>query len=114
VLQVAVIDSTVRQYAVNATEMLIPLSKVGRQLRSLTPLHITTVMRWALRGVGTPPVKLATVKVGGRRYTTAEAIEAFVRATSTPTGGMAPETATTTRAAAARRAEEELDADGIG
>jgi hypothetical protein len=96
------------------TETLIPLTKVPRYIHSPSPPHLSTVMRWVLRGVGNPPVKLATVKVGGRRYTTQVAIDAFISATSsqTPASGTS---AVRDRAheAAVRRAEHELDADGV-
>jgi hypothetical protein len=40
--------------------------------------HSSTLARWALRGV--KGVRLETVKVGGRRFTSREAIERFIEA----------------------------------
>jgi hypothetical protein len=38
--------------------------------------HISTLMRWALRGV--KGVRLETVVIGGRRFTSLEAIQRFI------------------------------------
>jgi hypothetical protein len=56
-------------------------------------------------------LKLATEKIGGKRYTTPSAIRAFIAATSRASGGVPIDTRL--RRAAIRRAEAELDADGI-
>ena len=49
------------------------------------PPHISTVWRWVNRGVrGT---RLETVVVGGRRYTSREAIARFVAATTASANG---------------------------
>jgi hypothetical protein len=91
---------------------LIPLNRIARLIRSPAPPHISTIMRWVFRGVGRPPVKLATVKVGGRRYTTEAAVEAFIAATSGPSAN--PRTTNLPgRRAAHTRAEHLLDADGL-
>jgi hypothetical protein len=50
------------------------LSKAGRLL-STNPSP-ATMWRWAVKGVD--GVKLETFKIGGRRYTTAEALDRFV------------------------------------
>lgn len=42
--------------------------------------HASTLVRWASRGVA--GVRLETVKIGGRRYTSAEAIDRFISRTS--------------------------------
>ncbi len=53
-----------------------------RQAAELLPGHPkrSTMHRWTHQGVR--GVRLATFLVGGRRYTTPEAIEAFIRALS--------------------------------
>lgn len=91
---------------------LIPLARAGRVINPASPPHTSTVVRWVCRGVGTPPIKLATVKVGGRRFTTRSALRAFVAATS-GTGSMVPQPGDRRRAAEVLRAEHELDAEGI-
>jgi hypothetical protein len=56
-----------------------PLTQAGRNAPpGLERLHAKTWMRWALRGVGSPRVKLRTWKLGGRRYTNRHAIEQFL------------------------------------
>jgi len=73
--------------------------------------HAGTLMRWALKGVGPSRVKLQTWKVGGRRYTTRDAIDRFVAQLSceaVTTAAMSEQ-----RAEELARAEESLDADGI-
>jgi len=74
--------------------------------------HGATLGRWALQGVGPNRVKLKTWKVGGRRYTSQEAIDEFVAQLS----GEAEVAAThgRERAASLARDEQELDADGVG
>jgi hypothetical protein len=52
----------------------ILLSKAGRLLS--TKPSPATLSRWAFKGVD--GVKLETYKIGGRRYTTAEALDRFV------------------------------------
>lgn len=42
--------------------------------------HVSTMHRWRVRGVG--GVILQTTRIGGRRYTTKEWLEAFIEATS--------------------------------
>ena len=73
--------------------------------------HIGTLIRWALKGVGQHRVKLQTWKVGGRRYTTQEAIERFVAQLSGEVETVT--TASGKRAEEMVRAGEVLDADGI-
>jgi hypothetical protein len=94
---------------IDTRDELIPLNRVPKLIRSPSPPHLSTVLRWVFRGVGQPRVKLATVKVGGRRFTTAAAIADFIAATSGPlTRGHAGR-----RREAAVCAEHELDADGV-
>lgn len=94
------------------TEDLIPLGQVPRHILAPRPPHISTVLRWVLHGVGTPAIRLATVKVGGRRYTTQRAIDDFVAAT-TGQSGMDLTCAADQRDIARRQAEHALDRDGL-
>jgi hypothetical protein len=60
------------------TETLIPIEQVPDELPS-NP-HPSTVHRWRLRGIA--GVKLETLKIGGRRFTSKEAIERFINAST--------------------------------
>ncbi len=75
--------------------------------------HIATLHRWRLRGVR--GVRLETVLVGGRRFTTQEALQRFFSATTAATnGGESPEVRTNkSRQQAIERAEAELREAGI-
>ena len=63
------------------------LSKAGRLL-STNPSP-ATLWRWAARGVD--GVKLETYKIGGRRYTTAEALDRFVARLNGPRSANEPQ-----------------------
>ena len=71
--------------ALAATYVL--LSKAGRLL-STNP-STATMWRWAHRGVD--GVKLETFKIGGRRYTTAEALDVFVARLNGPRSANEPQ-----------------------
>ena len=74
--------------------------------------HISTAWRWILRGVGGR--KLETVLVGGRRYTSKEAIERFIEQGTAAANGEPVHTRTAKqRARAIAQAERELAAAGI-
>ena len=75
--------------------------------------HLTTALRWCLKG--TSGIKLESWKVGGRRVTTVDAVEAFVAATTAASGqrdGVVVATSQRVKSAhlAAMRS---LDAEGI-
>lgn len=75
---------------------------------------ICTLWRWRLRGVR--GVKLETLAIGGRRYTSAEALERFIeRTTAAADGPPSVFTILTNRQreAAIRRAEKVLRRAGI-
>jgi hypothetical protein len=94
---------------IDTSDELIPLARVPKLIRSPSPPHLSTVLRWVFRGVGRERIRLETVKVGGRRFTTVAAIADFIAATSGPPArGHAGR-----RSEAAVRAEHELDADGV-
>jgi hypothetical protein len=76
------------------------------------PPHISTVWRWVKFGVrGT---KLETVVVGGRRYTTREALTRFIAATTASANGeQLPCRTPHQRQRAVEQAEAELAKAGI-
>jgi hypothetical protein len=89
------------------------------QLRSLTDApadvpgkrpHISTLMRWVLRGV--KGIKLETVVVGGRRYTSVEAINRFVARLSEP-GSVQPPAPSEKRQHQIDQVRKRLDAERI-
>lgn len=61
---------------------LIRVSDVAKQFNSKSGkrLHVSTPHRWSSRGVGGH--KLATIKIGGTRYTTIEELKRFLNAIS--------------------------------
>lgn len=65
-----------------------------RQAAKLVPsnhgksIHISTIHRWISRGVG--GVRLESVAIGGRRYTSINAVERFIKRLSTPSTGEPP------------------------
>ena len=74
--------------------------------------HISTIHRWRLRGVR--GCKLDTVLVGGRRFTSAEALERFAAHTTAAANGEQPPTRTPRqRRRAIENAERELRENGI-
>lgn len=97
---------------------LIRLSQAARFLGEKggdRPPHPSTAYRWAGSGVraddGTVVV-LETIRVGGRRYTSAEALQMFAELLTR--GSKAPEQPTRGPGAeAARRASEECKARGL-
>jgi len=75
-------------------------------------LHVSTLHRWRLRGVR--GIRLATILIGGYRYTSHEALERFVAATTAAADGKpAPVTNTKQRERSIAAAEAELSAAGI-
>ncbi len=74
--------------------------------------HVSTVWRWVLNGVR--GVKLETVVVGCQRFTTKEAIERFIAATTAKANGEpAPIRTPRQRQKAVEAAERELADAGI-
>jgi|GEM_PF-1918200 len=78
---------------------------------SARPQHASTVVRWALRGIGTPRTKLESFKIGGRRYTTAQAMSRFLRRVSE--AGMREQSVGEIRSRETVRIERDLDAEGL-
>jgi hypothetical protein len=64
-------------------ETLVPLGTAGRHV-PLTP-HRNTLYRWAIHGVD--GIRLETLRIGKRRYTTLEALGRFLGRLNSPAGG---------------------------
>ncbi len=47
--------------------------------------HLSTLHRWRVRGIR--GIKLATLKIGGRRFVRRDALEEFIAATTAAAGG---------------------------
>ena len=72
--------------------------------------HISTLIRWALRGV--KGVKLETAFVGGRRFTSVEAIHRFLNRLNEP-GSVANAKTLTKRQKELSQVEQLLDEEGV-
>ena len=72
--------------------------------------HCSTLIRWALRGV--KGIKLETVVVGGRRFTSVEAIRRFIERLSVARGA-SPSHAAPTPDQGVRRVDDELAREGF-
>lgn len=87
-------------------ERMRPLAKAAREVPGQP--HIATIVRWATRGV--KGVKLETIMVGGRRFTSVEAIARFIERLSEP---RRPENHDGLRQPGLRRIDQLLDREGI-
>jgi len=95
---------------ISTEEQVIPLTQVRKYLPPTMPKpHPSTCVRWALRGVGDPPIRLETIKFGGRRLTSVEAINRFIAALTVREG---PPQSVTARSTAHASADSELAAEG--
>ena len=95
-------------------EELLTLSGAAKRLphgRAGKPVHVATLHRWASPG-GVQGVRLETIKVGGIRYTSVEALDRFIQQCSADGTGRTPQT-TRQRQRAIDRAEAELTKAGI-
>jgi len=92
-----------------AHEKLILFAESGQQFPGRSP-SIPTLHRWRLRGVR--GVKLETLKVGGRRFTSIEAIARFVEALNEPQSSE-PSITAAERQARSAAARAMLQARGI-
>jgi hypothetical protein len=69
------------------TESTFSLTEAARRLPRLRkgrPVHVSTLWRWATRGLR--GVRLETTMVGGARVTSLAALEAFFNATNNASG----------------------------
>lgn len=91
---------------------LFPMTQAPRHFPGPAPKpHVSTFVRWAMRGVGRGRVKLETVMIGGRRYTSRAALIRFIARLSDVS--VQKELHSRERGEAMQRAQRELDADGI-
>ena len=90
-----------------ANERAIPLTEALEHFPG-SP-HISTVFRWANLPVSR---RLETLRCGGKRFTTLEAIERFITRCSASDGGTPPQS-TRTRKKQIARAEAALAEAGI-
>jgi len=101
-------------------EELLSLPETARRLppgRSGKTVHLSTIMRWILRGVrglGGKPVRLEAIRLGGRWLTSVEALQRFVAAQTPDLDSKPnlPRTATA-RERASERAGSRLSRIGI-
>ncbi len=73
--------------------------------------HLSTLHRWRLRGVR--GVRLRTCLIGGRRFTTSGWLDEFIAATSAAADGQVSTAPSSSREAAIRAAEAEIDSAGV-
>ena len=103
-------------------ESVIPLGEVPSRIppgRGGRRVNLSTVNRWALRGVG--GVRLETVVCGGRRYTDRAAIARFIERTTaarerpqtSPAASQAPPAPAKDRRRSVTAAEEGLARAGV-
>ncbi|MFO0881551.1 MAG: DUF1580 domain-containing protein [Gemmataceae bacterium] len=60
-------------------EELFPISQTPCHLPPPSrQVHPSTCFRWALKGVGRKRIRLETTKIGGRRFTSKQAIQRFL------------------------------------
>ena len=98
------------------SERLIPIPKVPAYLesRGFHRVHISAVYRWTKSG--SRGVRLESLRIGGQKVTSIEAIQRFIEATTrNSTGGSLPPSKPTSRQreAAIRKAERDLAKAGI-
>ncbi|HTQ40768.1 MAG TPA: DUF1580 domain-containing protein [Pirellulales bacterium] len=75
-------------------------------------VHVSTLHRWRLRGI--KGIKLETAVVGGRRYTSREALSQFSAAVTAARDGLPPPIRTPhQRDKAIKQAERDLEKAGI-
>jgi hypothetical protein len=93
------------------TESLLAVTTVPAELPDRP--HISTIWRWINRGCR--GVRLETILIGGKRYTSLEALQRFVEATTVAAERSPANTAVTapSRRRDIGKANSELDAAGI-
>ena len=95
------------------TERMVPLAQSPKHIPGRP--NASTPYRWATVGVR-GGIRLETVVVGGKRFTSIEAIQRFIRATTANSPGASapvPRPTSRQREAAIRKAERELRAAGV-
>jgi hypothetical protein len=102
------------------TEPPINLATAARQIppaRNGKKTHVGTILRWIMSGAKRPDgekVRLEAIRVGGRWFTSHEALKRFAEALTPSFGDTTPTPATPgKRRRAAERAAKELEKVGI-
>jgi hypothetical protein len=72
--------------------------------------HVSTLIRWAMRGVR--GIRLETVIVGGRRFTSVQAIERFLARLNEP-HAVQPPALSTRKHRRLSQIDEQLDREGL-
>lgn len=95
------------------TETLVPLSKVGEWYAQHTGYrpNRSTVHRWRTRGAR--GVKLETVLIGGKRFTSEAKLQAFSVATTAAADGIESSSVAGQPIAASNKTEAFLASEGI-
>ena len=96
------------------TEELLTLSAAAKRLpsgRAGKSVHTATLHRWASQG-GLSGNRLETIKIGGVRYTSAQALKRFIERCSTGDANCQSRP-TRQRRREVEKAESELEAAGI-
>ena len=95
-------------------EKLLSLREAAKRIpstRSGRAIHVATVYRWINRGVD--GVKLEAVRVGGGLFTSVESLQRFADRCSAETAAISPNKSTARRSHQLKKAEAELDQEGI-
>lgn len=90
-------------------EHLLTINQAARRLPNQP--HPSTVWRWVLTGLS-GGAKLESVKIGGKRYTSVEAVDRFI-AGATAAGEPVPPRSPCQRERDIARAERELEDQGV-
>jgi hypothetical protein len=98
-----------------ATEQVFPLSEAPKRIPGRP--SIATIFRWTGSGVGPRRIRLEVLKIGGKQFTSMEALQRFADSLTRAREGVVSEGPPAGAAAAsAKRAAEtarQLDAIGI-
>jgi Protein of unknown function (DUF1580) len=90
------------------TEQMLTLGKATAEVPGHP--HVSTLIRWAMRGAR--GIKLESIKVGGRRYTSVEAINRFL-ARLNPPGSVANSNLAEIRQRQLSQTNSKLDEEGF-
>jgi hypothetical protein len=97
------------------TDEVFPLSETGRHvpvsLRQGKPVSLHAALRWAKKGLR--GVRLEVLRIGGRLFTSRQALTRFFQALTHADGGARPKGAEAPQTAHASAVERELDQAGL-
>ena len=92
------------------SETLVPVSEIPSHVPGRP--HLATCWRWIQRGCR--GVKLETLLIGGKRFTSLEALQQFAEATTAAAAGSSTVTASTPSAARKRHKQACRQLDEVG